>query len=345
MKILFDIGHPAHVHLFRNAMGILESRGHELKITARDKDIALELLENYGFNYEVVGKNRKGVLKKALNMLVVDYNLLKVSKRFNPDLIVSAGSPYAAHVSKLIKKPCIAFVDTEHANLTGKLTYPFTDMICTPECFQIDLGQKHIRYNGYHELAYLHPNYFSPDSSVLDELDLNSTDKIIILRFISWEASHDVGQSGLTNKAKLNYVSKLEQYGRVFISSEVPLGEKMEKYRLHISPVNLHSLLSYAHLYIGEGGTMATEAGILGTPSVFVSSLVGTMGNFEELEKSYGLVHSFKDGKSALQYAMELIINDNAKEQWGMLQKEMLNEKIDVTKFMVNTIEDYLCKR
>lgn len=340
MKILFDIGHPAHVHLFRNAINILESKGHELKITARDKDITLDLLDKYGFDYEVVGKNKKGMLKKALNMLKIDYILLNVAKCFKPDLFVSAGSPYAAHISKLLKKPSIAFVDTEHANLTGKITYPYTDLICTPECFKIDLGQKHIRYNGYHELAYLHPNYFSPDLSVLDDLGLSNRDKFVILRFISWEATHDVGQSGLTDQIKLDYISKLEKHCRVFISSEIPLGIKMEKYRLHISPIKLHSLLSFAYLYIGEGGTMATEAGILGTPSVFVSSLVGTMGNFEELEKSYGLVHSFKDGKSALQYAMELITNDDAKEQWGVLQKEMLNKKIDVTEFMINTIEN-----
>ena len=64
MKILFDIGHPAHVHLFRNAVNILEKKGHELKITARDKDIALDLLNNYGFSYEVIGTNKKVWLKK-----------------------------------------------------------------------------------------------------------------------------------------------------------------------------------------------------------------------------------------------------------------------------------------
>ncbi len=41
MKILIDMGHPAHVHSFRNAIRELEKRGHSVKVTARDKDVAL----------------------------------------------------------------------------------------------------------------------------------------------------------------------------------------------------------------------------------------------------------------------------------------------------------------
>ena len=41
MKILIDIGHPAHVHLFKNLIGNLRKDGHEVIITARDKEIAL----------------------------------------------------------------------------------------------------------------------------------------------------------------------------------------------------------------------------------------------------------------------------------------------------------------
>jgi hypothetical protein len=40
LKILIDIGHPAHVHFFRNAIRVLEGRGHDVKVTARDKGMA-----------------------------------------------------------------------------------------------------------------------------------------------------------------------------------------------------------------------------------------------------------------------------------------------------------------
>lgn len=50
MRLLVDIGHPAHVHLFKNFMWEMERKGHEVLITATEKDIALKLLDNYGFN-------------------------------------------------------------------------------------------------------------------------------------------------------------------------------------------------------------------------------------------------------------------------------------------------------
>ena len=341
MKILFDIGHPADVHLFRNTMNILESKGHKLKITARDKDIALELLKNYNLNYEVIGKNYGGILKKALNMLVIDYNLLKVSKSFNPDLIVSSGSPYAAHVSRMLRKPHITFADTEHASLVMKLTFPFTDVICTPSCFKKDLGPKQIRYNGYHELAYLHPNYFTPDPSVLDELGLKESERFIIIRFVAWDASHDVGHKGISMELRRRFVSELDKYGRVLITSENELPAEFELYRVKVAPEKMHDLLYYAALYVGEGGTMATEAAVLGTPSVYISSLIGSMGNFEELETKYDLMQAFIEPDDALEAIHNILSDENSKSIWQKRREILLSEKIDVTKFMTEFIEKF----
>jgi hypothetical protein len=53
MKILIDMGHPAHVHFFKNTIWELEKRGHQVKVTARDKDVTLKLLEAYGIPYVV----------------------------------------------------------------------------------------------------------------------------------------------------------------------------------------------------------------------------------------------------------------------------------------------------
>jgi predicted glycosyltransferase len=342
MNILFEIGHPAHVHFFKNVIWNLKKKGHEVLITAKKKEVALDLLDSYGLKYEVMGSNYKGILKKSYGLIKMDYKLLKVARMFKPDLLVGRGSPYLAHLSFLTHKPYIAFVDTEHARLIKLLSHPFASTICVPSCYRGDIDpKKEVRFNGYKELAYLHPNYFTPDPSVLEDVGLSEDDKFIILRFVAWNASHDVGHSSIGNETKIKYVSELEKHSRVFISSEVKLGKEFEKYKLKISPEKFHSLLSYAQLYIGEGGTIATEAGILGVPSVYVSSLVGTMGNFDELEKRYELVYSFKDSKLALDKALELLEDENTKKKWRKKRKKLLNEKTDVTKFMVEFIENY----
>ena len=48
MNLLFDIGHPGQVHLFRNAIDILRDRGHDITVTVKDLPAARQLLDAYG---------------------------------------------------------------------------------------------------------------------------------------------------------------------------------------------------------------------------------------------------------------------------------------------------------
>jgi predicted glycosyltransferase len=339
MRIVVDINTPGQVHFFKNFVREMEKRGHEILITATKKDVSLDLLDNYGFNYINLGSYGISLIKKLINIPVIDLKMYKLVKDFKPDIFVGFGSIRAAQVSKLMRKTCIAFDDTEHSTEQYILYAPFTNVICTPSCFNKDLGKKQIRFNGYKELAYLHPNYFKPNPAVLDEMGLSKDDKFIILRFVSWTASHDVGQHGINNKIGL--VKELEKYGRVIITSEGALPKELETYKIKVSPEKLHDLLYYASLYVGEGATVATEAAVLGTPSIYVSSLVGTMGNFIELEQKYRLIFNYNDSDKAVNKAVELIQKSDLKEEWQKKREKLLKEKIDVTAFMVWFIENY----
>jgi predicted glycosyltransferase len=44
MRILIDIGHPAHVHYFKNAINQLQQRGHAVFVVAREKEVSFRLL-------------------------------------------------------------------------------------------------------------------------------------------------------------------------------------------------------------------------------------------------------------------------------------------------------------
>ena len=339
MRIVVDINHPAHVHYFKNFIWEMERRGHDVLITASEKEISFTLLRNYGFDFINLGTYGNSVSKKFMNILPMELKMYKAVKNYDPDVFFGFGPIRAAHVSKLMRKPCIAMDDTEHSKWEHRLYVPFTDAILTPTCFKKDFGKKQIRYNGYTELAYLHPNYFTPNPAVLDEMGLSKDDTFIILRFVSWSASHDIGQHGIRNKIEL--VRELEKYGRVLITSEGQLPKELEKYKIKVSPEKLHDLLYYASLYVGEGATTATESAILGTPSIYVSSLVGTMGNFIELEQKYGLMLSYKNSDKAINDAVELIQKSDLKEEWRKKREKLLKDKIDVTAFMVWFTENY----
>ena len=63
-----------------------------------------------------------------------------------------------------------------------KLTYEFTDVFVTPSSFRQELGSKHLKLESYKELAYLHPNYYTPDPSVFDLLGISRSHDYSVLQ-------------------------------------------------------------------------------------------------------------------------------------------------------------------
>lgn len=344
MKVLFNASHPANFYLFKNAINILQGKGHEVLLTVVDKDVMKFLLKNdplaKNINYAIVGKSKDNLIKKTLETIRIEYNLLTISKKFRPDVLVGGcGNLYIAHVGKLIRRPSIVFDTNEQAKLQHLLTDPFATVVCTPSCCEIDIGEKQIRYEGYHELSYLHPNYFKPNPAVLDELGLKKDDRYVVIRFVSWDAVHDTKEQGIKNKIKL--VRELENYGKVFISSEEKLGKDLETYRIKLE--KLHDLLYYATLYIGEGTTVASECAVLGTHAIYINTR--KTGYTNEQEKRYGLVYCFSDPKDmevqTFKKAVELLQDNNLREIGKRKRERLLKDKIDVTKLMVWFIENY----
>ena len=345
MKVLFNASHPANFHLFKNAIKILQDRVHEILLTVVDKDVMRFLLKNdpiaHDINCMIIGKDKKGITKKGLETIRIEYNLLRISREFKPDILVGGcGNLYVAHIGKLIKRPSIIFDTNEQAKIQHILTDPFASVICTPSCYEKDLGEKQVRYEGYHELAYLHPNYFRPNSEVLDELEVDKDDNIIILRLVAWKAIHDIGEKGLSRI--IDYIKQLENYGRILITSERKISKELDRYKIK-EPHKLHDLLFYSTLYIGEGATTASECAVLGTHAIYINTI--SLGYLKEQEKKYGLVYNFTNPRTmeidGLKKALELLENDNLKRIGKKKREKLLEDKIDVTKFMIWFVENY----
>lgn len=339
MKILIDIGHPAHVHYFKNLIRIMGSGGHRFLIVARDKEVSLELLRKYNIDFISRGKGSKSLIGKIFYALKADAFILNEARKWKPDILVSFGSPYAAHVSRLIKKPHLALTDTEHAKLGILAFAAFTDVIITPDCFLKSFESKQVRFKGYFELCYLLPKYFAPNKSIKKELGIDENEKVVLFRFVSWGASHDIGQSGIPEKEKRKLIELfLSKDYRVLISSEGIMSEDMESYRIKISPDKIHDVLNAVDIFIGESGTMATEAAILGTPSVYVNSL--NAGVFKD-EVKYGLLYVFNNANGLIPEIEKLIAAADLKKIHRQRREKMLADKIDVTAFLTWLIENY----
>ena len=167
MKLLIDILHPAHVHFFRNFYTEMIERGHELLITARAKEISLELLENYGLPFKLISRQKTGTLGLASEMIKRTYRLSQIVGEFQPDAMTGIMGPSIAVAGALHRVPAVVFYDTEFAAQTNWFTYPLAHSVCTPDCYQRKVPGTHVTYAGYHELAYLHPNRFTPDPEKL----------------------------------------------------------------------------------------------------------------------------------------------------------------------------------
>lgn len=336
MRILIDIGHPAHVHLFRFFAKEMIARGNQVLFTCREKEFEKELLEGFDFQFVSFGKKYKSIIGKLGGLLKFDYKEWRTCLRFKPDILLSHGSMYAAHAAWLIRKPHISFEDTFNMEQVN-LYKPFTKVVLTGDFDNPLMGDsKAIQYAGYHELAYLHPNYFTPDKSILKEIGVKEDEKYAVLRFVSWNATHDVGMKGFSANDKMKLVKSLEKHCKVFISSETPVQPELVKNVLRIDPSKFHSLLAFAALHIGEGATTASESAVLGVPAIYTNVL---KANNCADEEQYGLLYQMTDCNTVINKSIEIL--NQPREVYRERKEHFLSEKIDVTAFLVWFIEHY----
>lgn len=337
MKILIDVNHPGHVHLFKNFSFLALNKNREILFTAKDKEVTINLLEAYGLPYKNLGKHYKGTLGKIYSLLIHVWRLFLISLKFQPDYYLSHGSVPAAWVSFLLRKKYIAFEDTGNMEQI-RLYKPFADAILTTVSFKKDFGKVHIRYNGYHEIAYLHPKYFKANPDIFQFLKIKENETYFILRFVSWSASHDVGQGGLSLQDKRDIVKTLLPYGKVFISSEAELPEDLKALQIQIPPEKMHDALAYAQMFVGEGATMASECAVLGTPAVYINSMIAETITEQQ---NYGLLFHFTQTEGVIEKIKELLNTENLKQKWAERRDKMLSEKIDVTSFLTQFVENF----
>ena len=344
MRLAIDIGHPAHVHFFKHFIREMEKKGHECLITAVDKDIACTLLDAYGFAYTNHGAYGRTALQKFSRIPVMDYRLYRTVKSFNPDLFLGVASIRAAHVAFLMRKRCVIFDDTETGKAGRALYLPFVDYVCTPPCYLNDLGKKHVRSPGYHELAYLHPDRFTPNPNVLKEVGISPDEPYVIMRFVAWEAVHDLGHPGLTMETKRRAVEAFSKCARVFISSEQALPAEFEPYRISVPIEKIHQVMAYASLLYGDSCTMSTECAALGVPVILVH--YAALGNMIELDQTYGCILTYKgtaeDQRRSVEKGISLLEKPDLKARWQQKRARLLNNKIDVTQWMIEFVSDQL---
>lgn len=343
MRVMIDIVHPAHVHFFHFLHDRLVEEGHEVLVVARDKEVSLELLEDFGISYRTVSRAAgQSGLARASELVRRDWALVQLGRRFRPHVVLTR-NPSGVHAARLLRVPAI--FDTDDGRAAGlhfKLAAPLATVVTTPESMPESYGRNHVRYPGYKALAYLHPDHFRPDPEVPRQVAPQG-EPIFVLRFVANDAVHDSGVVGIAPSDRRALIAVLREHGRVVISSEAELSDELEPYRFSLRPSRLHDLLAAASLYIGDSGTMAAEAALLGVPSMRLSSWEGPMTYLAELRDRYGLVATYgaTEFPLLLDRARRIAVDPTAERERSRRGREkMLREKVDVTAWYYRLVCD-----
>lgn len=347
MRVHFDVGHPAHVHLFKHAIRELNRAGHETRVLSRDKEVTVELLDAYDVDHELLSRRRESLPAAILEQGVREIRTLGEARAFDPDVVVSRVSPPAIHAAALLDAKSVVVTDTDvDDTLLGRtlhaVTLPVADVVCRPPTLDIptDDGKQHVL--GFQELAYLHPDRFSPDRSQLEAAGVDVDETYFVLRLSSWDAYHDVGHHGIDEATLEQLVDELSAHGTVYASTEEDLSATLAVDPLPIPPHLVHDLLYFADMYVGDSGTMSTEAAMLGTPAIRMNSIDREDDDptFVALESEYGLLYSYSDGANVLEKVDELLTDDDTTSRWRQRRAEFLEDVPDVTDELLAIIYD-----
>ncbi len=312
-------------------------------VLSREKECANDLLKAYDISYTSISTLRKGTCYLLVEMLIRNWRMWIAARRFNPEVLVGIMGVTIVQVGKLIRKPAIVFYDTENASLTNRVVYPLAHSICTPTCYEERVKGHHLTYPGYHELAYLHPTRFTPDPSVLKKLGLDPDEIYFVVRFVSWQASHDLGETGLNLDFKRTLIAQLAEQGRVLITSEEPLPEDLQAYQFSLKPEHMHHVIAFSNMLVGESATMASEAAVLGIPAIFISDT--GRGYTHEEENEYGLVFNYKRNQpqEILTKVDELL--NIPMEHFQQLRERLLKDKVDTTQWAMDYIDSVILEK
>ncbi|MCK9625404.1 MAG: hypothetical protein M0R23_02940 [Bacteroidales bacterium] len=346
-RFLFYLVHPAKFQFHKVQINCLKEKGHQVDIVINTKDILEDLVKEEGWEYtNIFPKSRKikGVhvyIAAGISLIFSIYKLWRYTCGKRYDLYIGDALVYLGRIRGI---PAIYPTDDVLSAVPEqKIWFIPAKYIIAPEI--TDIGKytkKKISYKGYKALAHLHPNHFKPDIRILDK-ELQVDIPYFIIRCTGFGATHDINKSGITDELLFKLEELLIPYGKLFITTERKLPDKLNKYILNIKKIDMAHYIAFAEIFISDSTTMSTEAAVLGTPSIEFDEYFYEIEQMKELEYKYGLIHCFKTNQQIemIQKIQELLHMQDLKEIYFKRKERLLDESIDVSSFLVWLFENY----
>ena len=279
MRIWIDFSNSPHPLLFHPVARRLETLGHTVLVTARDNAQTVELARERWPDVTVIGgASPKGRVAKASSMLKRVAGLRDWARPARPDVALSHNSYGQILAARQLRIPVVTAMDFEHQP-ANHLAFRLARTVLLPTA----LEQSQVRrqgatarkvrfYPGLKEELYLAD--FQADQGLLRRLGIvpEGGGTLVVARPEPARAIYHPFENPLF----LDCVQAVlrDPLAQVVVLPRHPEQrralEKLELPRCLIpgTAVDTRSLLSYADLMIGAGGTMTREAALMGVPTL-----------------------------------------------------------------------------
>ena len=287
MKIWIDILTPKQLLFSEPIVGKLGKK-HDILCTSRKYEEVSKLAKIRHFDLIFVGKHGGGDKENKLKASIERIDKLsKKIQRFEPELVISFGSPEAARISFGLGIKHIMFCDSPHANAVMRLTLPLIQKLLIPYV----IPKKEFSKYGINEKDIV--QYKAIDAVVTMQRTINekikspfknNNKKNILIRIEEEEAAYTSKSSKIipiiqkiANDFKDENIVVLGRYTKQIENLQKVMDSKVKIVKMSFDG---KYLLKNTDIFIGSGGTMTAESALMGVPTISYNAVPNIVENF-----------------------------------------------------------------
>jgi predicted glycosyltransferase len=337
MRILFDICHPAHINLFKHTIHHLCSQQDSLIVTFLDRGKIGDIIRKEfppAVKFFKVGRHRGSFCSIIFEANIARvFKMMGIMRKEKPGICLSAGSFTCGFAAKFCGVPNIQFDDDPERKMNLLLERITADELYFPPVLRQAGKIKTI--TALKEWAYLSPDTFSPDETILDKYNLVKKDYLFIREISNKSINYknqktnviaDIAYEIKKHEAILSLEDKntRDQYPEHWIVLDEPVED-------------IHSLMYFSKMIISSGDSMAREGAILGVPSVYCGSRAMKVN---EILLKPGIMFWVKPENISL-FISGFYAKSRSREEQERIRNELSGKWIDINQFIYSRINHY----
>jgi predicted glycosyltransferase len=277
MRYWFDLLTPKQVLFFQPVIESLRKESNEVLITSRRYREVEQLASLVGLELRFFGaRGGKEPLEQFELSLERMRTLLPEVVGFSPDLSVSVASADCARISFGLRVKHVAVNDSPHSLVAGKLSLPLSYHLLTPwiipysEWSGFGVSRPQIsRYRALDPAAWLKRRTDTPQ-----QRNPREGRTTIVVRLEESYAPYLAGSDESWSEKILTMIAR--DFGRHHLVALCRYDDQLARirekfassYEIPETAIDGAQIIAESDVFVGMGGTMTTEAALLGVPAI-----------------------------------------------------------------------------